>query len=192
MSDALNTVQSVYACFGRGDIPGLVKLMADDVDWRFFGDRSAPYSGRFSQGQLGEWFAAVAQTDDIQAFEPREFFAGPTTSPCSAGSAPSRARAARLSSPNGCTCGAFATAASRASGACSIPRPLPRRAGERRRSAERRAAPRVRQRVAPPRRRAAARRRPTSTSPTGGLPRRWKTCGARSPRSSSGRAGGRT
>lgn len=78
MSDPLSTVQTLYACFGRGDIPALLKLLHDHVEWRFVGDRSAPYSGRFEgTGQVGEWFDKVVVNDDIQAFEPREFLAGP-------------------------------------------------------------------------------------------------------------------
>ena len=77
MSNALSIVQDAYACFGRGDIPALLQLLSPDVVWQFSGDRKAPYTGRFSgRGQVGEWFACVAQADAIQAFEPREFLAG--------------------------------------------------------------------------------------------------------------------
>lgn len=31
MSDALTTVQNVCACFGRGDVPGLLAQLAPDV-----------------------------------------------------------------------------------------------------------------------------------------------------------------
>ena len=78
MSDPLTLVQNAYAAFGRGDLPALLGLMTPDVDWRFVGDRSAPYNGHVrGHAQVGEWFAAVAQADDIQAFEPRQMLAGP-------------------------------------------------------------------------------------------------------------------
>ena len=78
MNDPLNVIQQAYACFGRGDLPGLLALMTPDVDWQFAGDRAAPYTGRVrGTAAVGEWFVAVAQADDIQAFEPREFFVGP-------------------------------------------------------------------------------------------------------------------
>ncbi|HJV68264.1 nuclear transport factor 2 family protein [Ideonella sp.] len=74
----LALVQDAYAAFGRGDIPGLLALLAPDVRWEFTGDSKAPYTGRFrGHGQVGEWFQSVAQADGIQAFEPREFLAGP-------------------------------------------------------------------------------------------------------------------
>ncbi|MFO1327113.1 MAG: nuclear transport factor 2 family protein [Rubrivivax sp.] len=78
MSDPLTLVQSAYAAFGRGDLPALLALMTPDIDWRFVGDRAAPYTGHArGQAQLAEWFGAVAQADDIQAFEPRQMLAGP-------------------------------------------------------------------------------------------------------------------
>ena len=77
MNDPLNVIQEAYACFGRGDLPGLLALMTPDIDWQFTGDRAAPYTGRVrGTAALGEWFVAVAQADDIQAFEPREFLVG--------------------------------------------------------------------------------------------------------------------
>lgn len=74
----LQLVQDAYAAFGRGDVPALLALLTPDVRWAFVGDRKAPYTGS-AQGhsQVREWFQAVAQADGIQAFEPREFLAGP-------------------------------------------------------------------------------------------------------------------
>jgi uncharacterized protein len=78
MADALTLVQSAYAAFGRGDIPALLNMLTEDVRWQFTGDRKAPYTGTvIGHSQVGEWFGAVAQADDIQAFEPREFLVGP-------------------------------------------------------------------------------------------------------------------
>lgn len=73
----LALVQSAYAAFGSGDIPALLNMLTPDVRWQFVGDRRAPYTGTVrGRAQVGEWFLAVAQADDIQAFEPREFLAG--------------------------------------------------------------------------------------------------------------------
>ena len=71
-------VQSMYAAFGSGDIEGLLGLCTDDVDWTMLGSIDLPYIGQFKGKQaLLRWFGLVAEFDDIQAFEPREFFAGP-------------------------------------------------------------------------------------------------------------------
>lgn len=77
MSDPLTVVQAVYGAFGRGDIPALLGLLADDVVWQFHADHGAPFTGRFAgKAQVAEWFGEVAKGEDIQAFEPREFLVG--------------------------------------------------------------------------------------------------------------------
>ncbi len=46
MGAALDVVQQAYAAFGRRDIPSLVKLIADEVDWECVAPAALPYSGR--------------------------------------------------------------------------------------------------------------------------------------------------
>ncbi len=78
MTDALATVQNAYAAFGAGDIPKLLSMCSPTIRWQFCGDSKAPYTGTaVGHGQLGEWFGSVAAADDIRAFEPRRFLAGP-------------------------------------------------------------------------------------------------------------------
>lgn len=78
MTDPLATVQSAYAAIGGGDVPALLALLADDVRWQFVGDTAAGYTATVrGKGQVAEWFGCVAAHDDIQAFEPRRFLAGP-------------------------------------------------------------------------------------------------------------------
>lgn len=78
MSDPTSIVRQAYAAFGGGDIPAFLALCSGDIRWQFSGDSRAGYSGTMvGHAQLGEWFAAVGAADDIRAFEPREFFAGP-------------------------------------------------------------------------------------------------------------------
>jgi ketosteroid isomerase-like protein len=78
MSDPLSIVQAAYAAFGRGDLPAMLELLADDATWQFTGDRATPYTGRFDgRARIGEWFSLIPRIDAIQVFEPREFFVGP-------------------------------------------------------------------------------------------------------------------
>lgn len=78
MSDALTTIQKLYAAFGAGDLPALLSHLDEQVVWQFHGDKAAPYTARVvGKGQVAEWFGAVAAADDIQAFEPREFLSAP-------------------------------------------------------------------------------------------------------------------
>lgn len=73
----LETIQNVYAAFGRGDLPALLAACAPDVCWQFVADRHAPYTATVvGRAQLGEWLGSVLASDDIQAFEPRRMLAG--------------------------------------------------------------------------------------------------------------------
>ncbi|MBV8484750.1 MAG: nuclear transport factor 2 family protein [Verrucomicrobia bacterium] len=74
MSTALDVVRQGYAAFGRHDIPTLLKLVADEVDWQEICPGSLPYSGqRRNPAEVGEFFAAINQAEEITVFEPREF-----------------------------------------------------------------------------------------------------------------------
>ena len=74
MGDALEIAKQGYAAFGRRDIPALLKLVADEVDWQEAVPATLPYSGlRRNPAQVGEFFAAVDQAENITVFEVREF-----------------------------------------------------------------------------------------------------------------------
>ena len=74
MGTALDIVRQGYAAFARGDIPAILKLVADDVDWEEICPASLPYSGlRRTPAEVGEFFAAISQVEDINLFEPQEF-----------------------------------------------------------------------------------------------------------------------
>ena len=78
MSTPTEVIQQAYAAFGRRDIPAILELLTDDVDWRFHAGRDVPYGGRYTgKQQVQGWFSTLAESDDIQQFEPREFLAGP-------------------------------------------------------------------------------------------------------------------
>ena len=78
--EAANTkvVQDAYAAFGRGDITTLLGYMTDDVKWRpVIGTaKHVPFSGeRSGKAHVAEFFKIVAETEDFEQFEPREFVA---------------------------------------------------------------------------------------------------------------------
>ena len=66
------TVRDVYAAFQRGDVPGILARVADDVDWRNDGveSRECPWNGNFS-GKTGlpGFFKAVGGELDIKVFD---------------------------------------------------------------------------------------------------------------------------
>jgi hypothetical protein len=75
---ALELVQSLYQAFGRGDLPGILELLADDAEWTFVGSRGLPYTGAVRGRQaIAGWFQSIPTVDQIQAFEPRQLLAGP-------------------------------------------------------------------------------------------------------------------
>jgi uncharacterized protein len=69
--------QSAYEAFGRGDIPALAEVMADDIQWTVPGDPADnPTAGTFhGKEQVLAWFGNLAGDLDFSAFEPREFIA---------------------------------------------------------------------------------------------------------------------
>jgi ketosteroid isomerase-like protein len=78
MGTPTQVVQQAYAAFGRGDLEGMLVLVTDDVDWRFLASDGVPSAGRYSgKEQVQGWFGTLAETSDIQKFEPREFLEGP-------------------------------------------------------------------------------------------------------------------
>lgn len=69
-------VQGIYAAFGRGDIPAILKVLSDDVEWYVTGPKEVSHAGVYrGKAQVQAWFAVVAQSLEMEAFEPQEFIA---------------------------------------------------------------------------------------------------------------------
>ncbi|MDH4076161.1 MAG: nuclear transport factor 2 family protein [Acidimicrobiia bacterium] len=70
----LTTIQTIYEAFGRGDVPTILDLCADDVAWEHWDDNWAQKKGipilqaRTGKAGVGEFFAGVA-TLTLQSFE---------------------------------------------------------------------------------------------------------------------------
>jgi hypothetical protein len=72
----VETVKSIYAAFGRGDVGAILDLCSDDVTWGIdsvaAGD--VPPYGIFRGKQgVAKFFAAWAETADFHVFEPSSF-----------------------------------------------------------------------------------------------------------------------
>lgn len=78
MSDAnIAFVRSLYAAFQRGDIGAIVGAAAPDAIWQVHGrPKDHPAIGAY-KGPRGvqKFFGIVAETEDVTAFAPREFYA---------------------------------------------------------------------------------------------------------------------
>ncbi|WP_027798088.1 nuclear transport factor 2 family protein [Paraburkholderia dilworthii] len=74
METPIALAKRAYEAFGRGDIPGVLELIADDVDWKVVGPSSLPYPTHCkSKAEVGAYFQQLAASDEITRFEPREF-----------------------------------------------------------------------------------------------------------------------
>jgi ketosteroid isomerase-like protein len=74
------TIQSIYAAFGSGDVPGILSLVAPDTRWDFNGGRAEVPWHAVVEGKdrLPAFFGAMAENMEFHKFEPREFIhAGP-------------------------------------------------------------------------------------------------------------------
>ena len=69
-------VQETYEAVGRGDIPALLDLLTEDVQWTFQGPSTIPFAGaRRGREGVAEFFSLVGGNLEFQEFEPRKFVA---------------------------------------------------------------------------------------------------------------------
>jgi ketosteroid isomerase-like protein len=60
MAEGVQVVQQAYEAFGRGDIPGLLGVLAEDVDWSVA--EAIPHGGRFSgRDEVGRFFQGIGE-----------------------------------------------------------------------------------------------------------------------------------
>ena len=78
MSEQENTsiVHQAYANFKSGDIANLLGLLSDDVEWQLPEIENIPFAGK-RQGpeQVGQFFASLAELQDVLEFTPQSFTA---------------------------------------------------------------------------------------------------------------------
>jgi uncharacterized protein len=74
----IETVQDIYAAFGRGDVAGIMAHLSDDL--RGFGvvseQKLVPWHMEITRKQdVPHFFQAIAESSDFTRFEPRDFAA---------------------------------------------------------------------------------------------------------------------
>jgi ketosteroid isomerase-like protein len=71
------TAKDGYAAFGRGDVPAILELLTDDIEWINPGPPDViPGAGtHHGKEAVGAFFATLSQELDFSTFEPREFIA---------------------------------------------------------------------------------------------------------------------
>jgi ketosteroid isomerase-like protein len=64
----VDLVKQAYAAFGRGDLPGLLALLGDDIVWTTPGPADVPTAGeRRGKAAVAEFFQAIAGIGDTSA-----------------------------------------------------------------------------------------------------------------------------
>lgn len=74
MTTPLETVHQAYGEFGKGNIPGVLNLLAEDVSWKDPGYPDIPYAGqRKGKTHVMDFFTGLARTVTFTRFEPQRF-----------------------------------------------------------------------------------------------------------------------
>src|SRR5947209_19718448 len=73
--DNERVVREMYAAFGRGDVPGVLDKLADDIEWRIAGPAELPYAGLHrGRDEVAKFFEKFGQAAEFEVFEAREYF----------------------------------------------------------------------------------------------------------------------
>jgi uncharacterized protein len=78
MSEKDNTrlVMQAYDKFRNGDIPGLVNLFSEDIEWILDRVENVPFSGeRHGKAEVGQFFSTLDESQHPLQFEPQEYIA---------------------------------------------------------------------------------------------------------------------
>ena len=75
--DNVRIVQNAYDAFKRGDIEGLLQLVADDVEWITPGPSDIMPAAGQRRGREGvaDFFSSLSTQEDVELFEPQEYIA---------------------------------------------------------------------------------------------------------------------
>jgi hypothetical protein len=69
-------IRNLCDAFGRGDIPTILNMLADDVDWYDPGRPAVTHAGRYrGRDDVLRFFSRVGESLAIETFEPKEFIA---------------------------------------------------------------------------------------------------------------------
>ena len=72
----IKLVQGIYSAFLRGDIPAVLSVMSEDIDFYEPGDGAYPTSGRRKGlAEMKEFFRILDESTKFETFEPREYIA---------------------------------------------------------------------------------------------------------------------
>ena len=74
MTSKIQTVQQVYAEFGKGNVQGVLALLTSDITWTDPGYPEIPYAGkRKGKEEVMNFFMEMGKTVSFTHFEPQQF-----------------------------------------------------------------------------------------------------------------------
>lgn len=72
----MKIVERIFTAFGQGDIPTILNMLTEDIDWTFHGPAEIPFAGRYrGRKKVAQFFTAIDETVEVEQFEPHEFIA---------------------------------------------------------------------------------------------------------------------
>jgi hypothetical protein len=73
MMSNVEKIQSIYAAFGKGDIPHILNMLSEDVDWKFYGPAAIPFAGHYhGREDLARFFSLVGANAEVEVYDIRE------------------------------------------------------------------------------------------------------------------------
>lgn len=73
----LQLVQNVYAAFGRGDVPAILEVCAEDAEFGVISESNVPWHGiGAGRAYIVKFFQALDEHAMFTRFEPHSFVAG--------------------------------------------------------------------------------------------------------------------
>lgn len=74
--DNTNLVRQAYGNFQRGDIPGVLGLLSDDIEWITPETEELPFASAYhGVEEVGRFFSTLDDAQEVLQFEPTEFVA---------------------------------------------------------------------------------------------------------------------
>ena len=72
----VRVVEGMFSSLSRGDIPGVLDRLSDDVEWRIAGPAELPVAGvHRGRDEVARFFRDFGQAAEFEVFEPREYLA---------------------------------------------------------------------------------------------------------------------
>jgi ketosteroid isomerase-like protein len=67
----LRMIEELYAAFGRADLPFILDMVAEDVDWQDPRPADIPWGGkRRGRKEVAQFFAAIGERLEVEQFSP--------------------------------------------------------------------------------------------------------------------------